>query len=441
MRRWTKWGAWLLAAQLIYACGEDEPAPADMGTIIPDVGEKDAGVQSDPDLGVWPDAAAIPDTGTSTIVDAGRPDLGPPDMGVDDASVDMGVDVGPIDMGRLPWVPTQTTASVYWVGQSQISHRDITATTSENLMEIVGTMAGNDQLAYRWYDHTSAGAHIGWNWSGTEYTRELRREILDRPRKYDVLVMIEGTPVAATNEFWKSPWSARNFACALRRGGHPSRVYIYQGWNYLHALDDHGYYPAPHVWDWRADIAQNRSVWEFIAEKTSTGTATPSHYDYGEPLPAGGDPGICMGEFPVYIVPVADAFAQLYNRLETPLPGDEWTLADGTPMLIDHLFQNGWVNWPADWPLPPEQAMSIDPFPIIEGLTKVHPNLPKDDVHASQLGVYFVGLVHYATIYARSPVGLPALNTVTTTVARQMQQIVWDVVRADPWTGVPPHLP
>jgi hypothetical protein len=80
-----------------------------------------------------------------------------------------------------------------------------------------------------------------------------------------------------------------------------------------------------------------------------------------------------------------------------------------------------------------------------------------DHVHQTALGGYVTALTQYATIYKKSPVGLPtstlsplADNTVVAipvAVATRIQEIVWDVVRTYPNSGLidssepPPPLP
>jgi len=68
-----------------------------------------------------------------------------------------------------------------------------------------------------------------------------------------------------------------------------------------------------------------------------------------------------------------------------------------------------------------------------------------DTIHLSDLGAYLVALTHYAVLYHRSPVGLPAVLTRAdgtpadapdTELAALMQRVVWDVVRQHPQTGV-----
>lgn len=69
----------------------------------------------------------------------------------------------------------------------------------------------------------------------------------------------------------------------------------------------------------------------------------------------------------------------------------------------------------------------------------------QDNIHANDLGNYLVALTHYATLYHRSPVGLPhrlkradgsdAVAPQEAT-ARVMQEVVWEVVTTYPKTGV-----
>lgn len=69
----------------------------------------------------------------------------------------------------------------------------------------------------------------------------------------------------------------------------------------------------------------------------------------------------------------------------------------------------------------------------------------RDNIHVNDLGNYLVALTHYATLYHRSPVGLPhRLKRADGTdavapdeeTARLMQEIVWEVVTSYPKTGV-----
>ncbi len=55
-----------------------------------------------------------------------------------------------------------------------------------------------------------------------------------------------------------------------------------------------------------------------------------------------------------------------------------------------------------------------------------------DDIHVNDTGAYFVSLAHYATLYGRSPVGLPHQipdgDAVPAELARKLQEIAWEAV-------------
>jgi hypothetical protein len=68
-----------------------------------------------------------------------------------------------------------------------------------------------------------------------------------------------------------------------------------------------------------------------------------------------------------------------------------------------------------------------------------------DTIHLNDLGNYVIALTHYATLYHRSPVGLPhdlkradgtAMQAIDAEAASIIQQVVWDVVTRYPATGV-----
>jgi len=69
-----------------------------------------------------------------------------------------------------------------------------------------------------------------------------------------------------------------------------------------------------------------------------------------------------------------------------------------------------------------------------------------DNIHIDDRGSYLIALTHYAVIYQRSPLGLPheltrddgsPADAPSVELAQLMQQVVWDVVRSLPETGLP----
>jgi hypothetical protein len=53
----------------------------------------------------------------------------------------------------------------------------------------------------------------------------------------------------------------------------------------------------------------------------------------------------------------------------------------------------------------------------------------RDDVHLTDIGIYFVAAVHYATIYRQSPEGAAAPPTVPRDIAKELQRIAWAVTQ------------
>ena len=80
----------------------------------------------------------------------------------------------------------------------------------------------------------------------------------------------------------------------------------------------------------------------------------------------------------------------------------------------------------------------------LPGITSIQ-DLFADDIHLTDTGWYFIAMVQYATIFRRSPVGLPAATTNRFGQAISpppagavpvMQEIAWQVVLSDPLAGV-----
>lgn len=64
-----------------------------------------------------------------------------------------------------------------------------------------------------------------------------------------------------------------------------------------------------------------------------------------------------------------------------------------------------------------------------------------DDIHLTDVGRYFVTMVHFATLYKKSPEGLPSRlgdykNGPPPALAVRMQRIAWEVVQGYPRSGV-----
>lgn len=80
-----------------------------------------------------------------------------------------------------------------------------------------------------------------------------------------------------------------------------------------------------------------------------------------------------------------------------------------------------------------------------EDFFAINDNGEKDTIHLNDIGNYFVALVHYSTLYHKSPVGLShelikqngePYQAPSKVAAQLMQEVVWQAVRQYPRTGV-----
>jgi hypothetical protein len=320
-------------------------------------------------------------------------------------------------------------ASVYWVGHSLMDGADTTHPGAMNIMGLVGRFASSEGHGYSMYAHITPGTplSLNWYWRQGEHLPEIR----ERGDQYDVMVITEAVPLDPQIQWNASHFFARRFFCAAKNANPDMRVYVYETWHHLYASWEDGGYPPPHVWDWRAQLAEDYPKWDSIAAAAAGGAEvdTPDEYEWPGP---GEDPaGDCTVTGAVGIIPVGQAFGALHDRLESPREGEDWG-----DLRMGALFLNGYRDWPEDWPVSSEEASSIDPEPVIAGLSRYHPDQLPDDIHLSALGSYFAGLVHYATVYRRSPVGLPEAHGVSPERARMLQELAWEVVLATPRAGV-----
>ena len=366
----------------------------------------DTGVSSGSDTGVSSGSDTGVSSGSDTGVSSGS-DTGVSDTGVPDAYVP--------PVGTDP----RDSATVYWVGHSLISHRE---GETQPLFELIGQFARSQGHAYGFYQHTTPGAPLSWNWN---MEAEKRAEIERRGSRYDVMVITEGISLDQTIEGHSSAFYAQRFYCAMMNANPNAEVFLYESWHHLYASDRELGYPEPHVFDWRARLDEDRPRWESVADDAMRSDLPPprgGYYDAAHCTPS--------SERPIRIIPVGSALAELYDRLERPRSGEDW---EG--FSIHDFVVNGYRDWPEEWPVDPP-GHGVDWRRRIASLTLKRPRQEPDDIHPSPHGVYFVTLVHYATIYRRSPIGLPAANGVSRNLARLMQELVWEIVTRDPRTGV-----
>ena len=332
--------------------------------------------------------------------------------------------------------------SVYWVGHSLVETKAQSEWGEITLMSLVGRFAHARGLGYRMGDHTLWGSPMSALWRGKPhgYTRDASSMVPKREQfeatagQYDTLVLTEALPVHAALKGEYSSYYLRRFYCALKSANPSSRVYLYQTWVNLQGADPYSKFPPAHRFDWRAEMVAQRKDWEELAAQGARaqvrepgwfarlGWATKSN-------------GGCDIEDPIYIIPAGQAMVALWDRLKAPQSTDDFAMPDGSRLTLADLFANPYENWPSDWPLSAE-AEDIDPAAIVARLKPRDASRGHDDIHLSALGIYFVALVHFATLYGQSPVGLPVPSMVGEGVARTLQCLVWQVVSSDPKSGV-----
>ena len=335
-----------------------------------------------------------------------------------------------------------STASVYWVGHSLVEVKVTNAWGQHSLMTLLGRLAQDRGLRYTMGDHTLWGSPISALWRGTPHSFDRdasemvpKREAFERTAaQYDTLVITEGLPLEPSLKLEYSSYYLRRFYCTLKKANPAARVYLYQTWLNFHANDTYYKFPPAHRFDWRAEMVAQRKVWERLADEASRAQVRRPGLLDRVGWTSNSDGG-CAIEDPILIVPAGQAFLALDDYLKSKSDSNAPKLPSGETLTIGHLFGNTYVNWPSDWPLPAD-AKDVDPAPVVAKLTLRDTTRPLDDIHASGLGVYFVSLVHFATIYRQSPIGLPAPSDVGDEVARVLQCIAWNTVVTDPRSGV-----
>ncbi len=194
---------------------------------------------------------------------------------------------------------------------------------------------------------------------------------------YDAVILTEMVEIRDAIRYHDSAGYLARWADHAWSGKPDARVYLYETW---HNLDD------PQGWLPRLDADRAR-YWE------------------GKIL----RPAIARTGRPIYLIPAGQVMARFVRAVEER--GGVGNIADRAA-----LFRRN-----ADGTV--------------------------DTIHVNDLGAYLVALTHYAVLYHRAPVGLPVrlrradgtwADAPTDDAALLMQQIVWEVVRSDPMTGVGP---
>jgi len=196
--------------------------------------------------------------------------------------------------------------------------------------------------------------------------------------QYDAVILTEMVELRDAIRYHDSAAYLSRWAGLARGGGPDTQVYLYETWHWLD--DDQG-------WLARLD-GDLRRYWE-------DGVLLP------DLLQSGSD------HRPVRVIPAGQVMARFVRAVEQ---------AGGVGNIADRY-----------------------------ALFALEPSGKQDMIHVSDLGAYLVALTHYAVLYRRSPIGLPhrlmradgsPADAPGPEAARLMQEIVWQVVREYPKTGV-----
>ncbi len=192
---------------------------------------------------------------------------------------------------------------------------------------------------------------------------------------YDAVVLTEMVELRDAVKYFGSAKYLRRWAALARDGAPHTRIYLYETW---HHLDD------PDGWQARIDADLER-LW------------------LGKVL---GSDSRRNPKRPVYLIPAGQVMGAVAQAIEA-----------------------GQIEGVAD----------------ISDLFAKTPEGKQDTIHINDLGSYVVALTHYAVLYHKSPVGLPhrlsrpdggAATAFSRPAAQKVQEIVWQVVRALPRTGL-----
>lgn len=328
--------------------------------------------------------------------------------------------------------------AVYWVGHSLMSSRDPFAHGSRNVIESTGDIAESLGLRYRAFDHTLWGSPLSLAHRGRPHAYEReepehagrRAELLDHADRYDTLVMVDTVPIGAARRYEHTEYYAARFRCDHLARRPDGRTYLYEGWVNYQGLADPSSLMGVASWRWPDRMRDEQRGYTAVAARVSEGTVAPPGLlgRLTRWLPS---EKVCRGREPVFVVPVATAMLALHaelSRVDHP-----WRFR-GRTLSSEDLFANPYTGWPADWP-----REGVDESEVRESLSHLtlrRPEEPADDIHPSALGTYLAALVHFATLYRRTPVGAPTIEGLADVDAERLQRLVWEVVTSDERTGV-----
>ena len=218
------------------------------------------------------------------------------------------------------------------------------------------------------------GAPLKYNWENSDTAEGVDARAVLPDGTTTHLILTEAIPLENHTTWSDTGVYAQAFAGLAVAANPDAHVYIQETWHSLKSgtgakveYDDKANIP------WRSRLDQDLPVWENIVAEVAAGNRSDTAT--------------------VSLIPAGQAMARLYDEIA----------AKNVPGLTDiaRLFS--------------------------------------DDIHLSDMGHYFVGMVQYATLTGQDPLGLPtdfndrwgkAFDTPDPDLARELQRVAWDAVRA-----------
>ena len=327
---------------------------------------------------------------------------------------------------------------VLWVGHSLMNHRDPHAKPPRNLLETVGKFADARGKRYEALDHTLFGSPLALLWRGSPHTfsrsepamAARRKEFISQAKDIDAVVMTELLPVRDSLQGEHSAYYAQAFYCGVARQNPRARVYLYETWSHLFGANPQGRYGPVSSFDWSKRLAEDRVSVERIADLAATGQV-PAPGMFARLQTLANSSSHCTPGEPIFIIPVGSVFRALAQVLK-----EETLRFADRRLVVGDLFANPYTSWPDGWPLRSPLSPQAEAAQLSQLQLRL-PNEPFDDIHPSHLGIYVAALVHFATLFAASPLGLPNdIPGLPQDTAYRLADLVWQVVRNDPRTGV-----
>jgi hypothetical protein len=229
------------------------------------------------------------------------------------------------------------------------------------------------------------GAPLRYNWEESDKAEGVDARAVLPGGGVSHLIMTEAIPLANHTKWSDTEVYAQAFFGLAVAANPDTKVYLQETWHSLNsgtgvAVENDEGADVP----WRTRLDQDLPIWQGIIASVAAGNRTETAS--------------------ITLIPAGQAMARLYDEIAA------------------------------------ERVTGIDNINMLFA----------DDIHLNDMGHYFVAMVQYATLTGVDPLGLPngfndrwgkAFEAPSEDVARELQRVAWDAVRAFEGTAVSPVPP